>query len=57
MDLKRVSLSSLNFDDKSLCFKYCKKKKAKPPRYRPGAAQRVGRGIALLFHDLSTRRG
>jgi len=26
-------------------------------RYRPGAAQRVGRGIALLFHDSGTRRG
>ena len=26
-------------------------------RYRPGVAQRVGRGIALLFHDRSTRRG
>jgi len=25
-------------------------------RYRPGVAQRVGRGIALLFHDRSTRR-
>jgi len=25
-------------------------------RSRPGAAQRVGRGIALLFHDRSTRR-
>jgi len=25
--------------------------------YRPGVAQRVGRGIALLFHDRSTRRG
>jgi len=24
--------------------------------YRPGVAQRVGRGIALLFHDRSTRR-
>ena len=24
-------------------------------RYRPGVAQRVGRGIALLFHDRSTR--
>jgi hypothetical protein len=23
----------------------------------PGVAQRVGRGIALLFHDLGTRRG
>jgi len=25
--------------------------------YRPGVAQRVGRGIALLFHDGDTRRG
>ena len=25
--------------------------------YRPGVAQRVGRGIALLFHDRGTRRG
>ena len=27
------------------------------PYYRPGVAQRVGRGIALLFHDRGTRRG
>ena len=26
-------------------------------RYRPGVAQRVGRGIALLFLDRGTRRG
>ena len=26
-------------------------------RYRPGVAQRVGRGIALLFHDRGIRRG
>jgi len=26
-------------------------------RYRPGVAQRVGRGIALLFHDRGTRGG
>jgi len=26
-------------------------------RYRPGVAQRVGRGIALLFLDHGTRRG
>ena len=26
-------------------------------RYRPGVAQRMGRGIALLFHDRGTRRG
>ena len=34
-----------------------KKVKVKWSRYRPGVAQRVGRGIALLFHDRSTRRG
>jgi hypothetical protein len=27
------------------------------PRYRPGVAQRVGRVVALLFHDHDTRRG
>jgi len=25
--------------------------------YRPGVAQRVGRGIAVLLHDRGTRRG
>ena len=39
-------------------FLYSKKdKKVKWSRYRPGVAQRVGRGIALLFHDRGTRRG
>jgi len=33
------------------------KKKVKCFRYRPGVAQRVCRGIALLFHDRGTRRG
>jgi len=33
------------------------KLKVKFSRYRPGVAQRVGRGIALLFHDHGTRRG
>jgi hypothetical protein len=32
-------------------------KKVKWSRYRPGVAQRVGRGTALLFHDCGTRRG
>ena len=32
-------------------------KKVKFSHYRPGVAQRVGRGIALLFNDLGTRRG
>ena len=31
--------------------------KVKWSRYRPGVAQRVGRGLALLFHDRGTRRG
>ena len=31
-------------------------KKVKWSRYRPGVAQRVGRGIALLFHDRGTRK-
>ena len=34
-----------------------KKVKVKYSRYRPGVAQRVDRGIALLFHDRGTRRG
>ena len=33
------------------------RKKVKCSRYRPGVAQRVGRGIALLFHDRGTSRG
>jgi len=36
---------------------YIKKIKLKWSRYRPGVAQRVGRRIALLFHDRGTRRG
>ena len=28
--------------------------KVKFSRYKPGVAQRVGRGIALLFHDRDT---
>ena len=31
--------------------------KVKWSRYRPDMAQKVGRGITLLFHDCSTRRG
>jgi hypothetical protein len=33
------------------------KKKGKAIPLRPGVAQRLGRGIALLFHDRCTRRG
>ena len=31
-------------------------KQVKLSRYRPGVAQRVGRGIALLLHNRGTRR-
>jgi len=34
-----------------------KKIKVKWSRYRPGVAQKVGRGIALLFHDWGNKRG
>ena len=33
------------------------KEKVKWSRYRPSVAQKMGRGIALLFHDRGTRRG
>ena len=36
---------------------YINKKKIKCSLYRPGVAQRMGRGIALLFHGRDTRRG
>jgi len=36
---------------------YSMGKKVKWSHYRPGVAQRVGRGIALLFHYRGTRRG
>jgi len=42
-----------------LTFNFTKRKnreKVKWSRYRPGAAQRVGWGIALFFHDRGTRR-
>ena len=35
---------------------YIKKAKVKWSRYRPGVAQRVGRGVALLFYDRGARR-
>ena len=46
-DLVLLSVSS------SLCWDG----KVKCSRYRPGVTQRLGRGIALLFHDRGTRRG
>jgi len=40
-----------------ICIYICIYKKVKCCRYRPGVAQREGRGIALLFHDRGTRSG
>ena len=37
--------------------RYVQKVKVKWSRYRPGVAKRLGRGIALLFHDRGNRRG
>jgi len=37
--------------------RYHVKEKVKWSRYGPGVAQRMGRGIALLFHDRGIRRG
>jgi len=39
------------------CSGKCMMVKVKCSRYSPGVAQRVGRGLALLFHDRGTRRG
>jgi len=38
-------------------YSFVNRSKVKWSRYRPGVAQRVGRGIAVLFHDHSSRRG
>jgi hypothetical protein len=49
MDVFFVKIHTKNLD--------IKKVKVKQPRYRPAVAQRVGRGIALLFHNHGTRWG
>ena len=59
MHMKLVKLSALHKSrlypqEKSSVLIY--KLKIKWSRYRPGVAQRVGRGIAVLFHDRGTRR-
>ena len=38
-------------------YRMCGLGKVKWSRYRPSVAQKVGRGIALLFHDRGNRRG
>ena len=46
----------MKYKDVYDCIIYIKVK-VKCTRYRLGVAQRVGRGIAILFHDPGTRRG
>ena len=46
-----------NICERSLRFRVYRKKRLKWSLYRPGVAQRVGRGIALLFHGRGSRRG
>ena len=48
-------MPSLSFEHLNNGYAYLVK--VKWSRYRPGVVQRVGRDIALLFHDRGTRRG
>jgi len=59
LDSERMSLSAVYFCDYVFCMYVSVdiKVKVKWSRYRPGVAQKVGRGIALLFRDCGTRRG
>jgi len=52
--LKKCSNSLCEYSLKMWSHAY---KKVKWSLYRPGVAQRVGRGIALLFYDRGTRKG
>jgi len=49
--------SQVNIDHSIVLQVLNKNVKVKWSRYRPGVAQRVGRGIALLYHDRGTIRG
>jgi len=54
---KNVIPRNLNWASYGTYICMYKKVKVKWSRYRPGVAQRVGRGIALLFHERGTRMG
>jgi len=56
LEFEEITYSSC-YEDHERNIKSLIKEKVKCSRYRPGVAQRVGRGIALLFHDRGTRRG
>ena len=53
----KLITSSLHYFALLFSLYYESKGKGKKIPLRPGVAQRVGRGIALLFHDRGTRRG
>ena len=55
--LKKTKVNYRLFKITQLEYSKKKKVKVKCSRYRPGVAQRVRRGIVLLFHDRGTRRG
>jgi len=58
MSISCKAVGAWIFYHHSSCHCYCTALvKVKWSRYRPSVAQRVGRGIALLFHDCGTRRG
>jgi hypothetical protein len=57
MSLREFPLLQLLQQFFGVVFVIWKEKKVKWSRYMPGLAQRVGRGIALLFHNRGTRRG
>ena len=52
-----VFCAFVGLDNKLYKMHSCTVKKKKVFPLRPGVAQRVARGIALLFHDRGTRRG
>ena len=51
METSGCGVTGVLFSNQGLLYK------VKGKDYRPGVAQRVGRGIALLLHDRGTRRG
>ena len=55
--IKNISDNMYIKDDKFVLGNKTPKVKVKFYRYRPGVAQRLDRGIALLFHDRGTKRG
>ena len=56
-DCIKENPNKCNIQLRNRSFTLFKWKQLKWSRYRPGVTQRLGRGIALLFHDRGTRRG